>query len=490
MTSHLEIEHKYDIEPGVALPGLTGLPGGAKPGEPETHTLIARYFDTEDLRLASRGITLRHRRGGPDDGWHLKFPAGPGARRELREPPGQELVVPARFATLVAAHTRGWALVPVATLQTRRTVIPLRGADGAVLAEVADDEVRGRPVTGPEQVWREIEVELGTGSDELLEAAGDLLRAAGARPARASSKLGRLLSPPPTPAPRGYRTAGDLVTSYVAAQLETILEYDPRVRQAEYDSVHKTRVAVRRIRSILRTAARLLDPDRTPWLETELKWLAGELGEVRDLEVLRERFAGRLAALGAASPPWMAGLEAKERLAYQRLRRTLLADRYFTLLDALEAFVADPPVTERAGREAREAAPALVARAWRRVADRHAAMEHAERERADALDEARHRTRKAAKRARYTAEAARPVLGEPARRLAVQAERVQETLGAYQDSVIARERLAELDTGGEEARVIGVLIDMERKAADQALLDVRMVWKEAADPEYVRALTD
>jgi CHAD domain-containing protein len=179
--------------------------------------------------------------------------------------------------------------------------------------------------------------------------------------------------------------------------------------------------------------------------------------------VLRERFAGRLAEIGEPAPSWLAGLGAKERLAYDRLNRTLVGDRYFALLDALDAFVAGPPFTERASRKARTAVPALVAGAWRRVARRHAELEHA-----DDPDEARHRTRKAAKRARYTAEAARPVLGEPARRLAVQAGKVQETLGAYQDSVIARERLAELDTGEEDART---------------------VWAEAADPKYVEALS-
>jgi CHAD domain-containing protein len=485
MTSHLEIERKYDIEPGVALPGLRGLPDGAEAGEPETYLLTARYFDTEDLRLAARGITLRHRLGGPDDGWHLKLPIGPDTKREMHAPPdGDDQAVPARLAALVAAHTRGRPLVQVATLETRRTVLPLLGPDGEVLAEVADDEVTGRPANGPSLAWREVEVELGTGSAGLLAAAGDRLCAAGARPARSASKLGRVLSVrTPGPPSREYRTAGDVVTSYVAEQLETMLRYDPRVRRAEYDSVHKMRVAVRRIRSILRSAARLLDPGRIPGLEAELKWLAGELGEVRDLEVLRERFAARFAELGEPLPLWMTALDAKERLAYDRLNHTLIGDRYFALLDAIEAFVTDPPLTERASRKARKAVPALVAGAWRRVARRHAELEEAEDP-----DEARHRTRKAAKRARYTAEAARPVLGESARSLAVQAGKVQEVLGAYQDSVIARERLAEL-SAGEREETVERLIEVERRAADRALDDAHAVWTEAADPKYVQALT-
>ena len=460
MTNHLA----YEIEPDVALPEPTGLPHGAEAGEPETYTLVARCFDTEDLRLAARGILLCHRSGG----WRLRLP--PGAEEDH---PGAEEAVPTRFATLLTAHTRGRPLVQVATLKTRRTVIPLLGPDGTVLGEITDDRVRARPATGHATTRREVTV--GSASPELLAAVADRLGAAGGRPVH---------DRPTSPRPPEYRTAGDVVTSYVAQQLAAILAYDPKVRQAEYDSVHRMRVAVRRIRSILRTAARLLDPEPAGSLEGELKWLAGELGMVRDLEVLRERFAGRLAELGKPAPSWLASLGAKERLAYVRLYRTLDGDRYFTLLDALEAFVAGPPFTERASRKARKAVPALVAGAWRRVARRHAELEHA-----DDPDEARHRTRKAAKRARYTAEAARPVLGEPARRLAVQASKVQETLGAYQDSVIARERLAELDTGGEDPATIDALIDVERGAADRALKDARKVWAEAADPKYVEALS-
>lgn len=284
--------------------------------------------------------------------------------------------------------------------------------------------------------------------------------------------------------PREYRTAGDVIACYIERQTATILAYDPRVRRAEYDAVHKMRVAVRRTRSILRTAGPLLDRRQASRLEAELKWLAGELGEVRDLEVLRERFTARLGEIGEPPPSWLSGLGDRERGAYERLDRTLGGGRYFALLDALDAFADDPPFTKRASREAGTAVPKLVAGAWRRVLRRHAEMEHAEDP-----DEARHRTRKAAKRARYTAEAARPVLGEPARDLAAQASRVQEILGAYQDSVIAREHLAGLDAGEKDATTIGRLIVVERAAADDALNAAHEVWREATDPKYVEALT-
>lgn len=424
---------RYTVDAHTRLPAL--------PGEPATYDLVEEYTDTEDLRLAARGITLARTPGGT---WRLDVPGEPG--RELPAMPA------------LTAHTRGRALVPVATRTIRRTVTALPGSAAGVTDDMITATAGDRTAT-----WREITLD---GPANALEAIGAHLRAAGARPA--GSRLGPVL--PPRPVSREYLTAGDVIVAYVAEQIGAILAYDPRVRRAEYDAVHKMRVAVRRIRSILRTAGPLVRHRRTRGLEAELKWLAAELGRVRDLEVLRERFAGRLAEIGEPAPAWLTGLGDQERAAYERLGRTLNGPRYFAILDALDAFVDHPPFTGRAAREAPKAVPKLVARAWRRVLRRQAELEHAE----DA-DEARHRTRKAAKRARYTAEAARPVLGEPARRLADRASRLQDVLGAYQDTVVAREHLAGLGP----AENVGALIDIERRAADQALRDARALWAEA-----------
>lgn len=463
---HLEIERKYEADPDFELPDL-----GAD--APRTLTLIARYFDTPDLRLAAHGVTLRHRRGGEDWGWHLKLPIDATARRELRDP-AEGRTVPYRFARLVAAYARGGRLVRVATLETRRTVMRLRGDDGEFLAEIADDRVRGETADGGVREWREIEVELAAGSPDLLDSVEGRLLAAGARPSRAPSKLARLLSVPRPSSPAPPRTATDVVVSYVAEQVATILAYDPRVRLAEYDSVHKMRVAVRRIRSLLRSGQRLLDTERTGPLEAELRWLAEALGEVRDLEVLRERFARRLADVGMDAPAWLAALGERQEAEEHRLNRTLSGERYFALLDALEEFVAHPPQTSRGTPSD------LVVKAWRRMARRHAEIESD-----DHPDEARHRTRKAAKRARYTAEAASPVLGKSAKKLAERAKRVQETLGDYQDSVIARERLAALAEDGADPGTVEVLTGIEREAADQALRDADRAWRRAAKTHYL-----
>jgi inorganic triphosphatase YgiF len=165
--------------------------------------LSATYFDTADGRLAANKITLRRRTGGADEGWHLKLPGGlPSAeayssRLEVQLPlaAGGERDVPAAHAARVAEVTGGLPLAPIATLDTERTVVTLTSADGALLAEIADDRVTASRVPAGQPLrWREVEVEVPSESPELQQAVADRLFAAGARPAGHGSKLARLLS--------------------------------------------------------------------------------------------------------------------------------------------------------------------------------------------------------------------------------------------------------------------------------------------------------
>ncbi|HQV17683.1 MAG TPA: CYTH domain-containing protein, partial [Gordonia sp. (in: high G+C Gram-positive bacteria)] len=74
-SEQIEVELKFDVEAGTEPPDLRALPGVVGAREPETFTLDATYFDTENLDLAGNKITMRRRTGGYDAGWHLKRPA-------------------------------------------------------------------------------------------------------------------------------------------------------------------------------------------------------------------------------------------------------------------------------------------------------------------------------------------------------------------------------------------------------------------------------
>jgi len=66
-----------------------------------------------DLRLTRSGLTLRRRRGGSDDGWHLKLPAGADSRDEVRLPSGRSRKPPEPLVALTRAAHRGARLEPV-----------------------------------------------------------------------------------------------------------------------------------------------------------------------------------------------------------------------------------------------------------------------------------------------------------------------------------------------------------------------------------------
>jgi inorganic triphosphatase YgiF len=200
MAEYLEIERKFDVGAGFTLPDLATVPGCAAVGEPVTHHLSATYYDTPGNRLAASKIILRRRTGGPDEGWHLKLPAGQYTRREIRAPlaAGDQARVPEELAGQVAEAGGGLPLAPIAFLDTERTVRTLLDATGRVLAEVADDVVTARRAgtSGESLCWREVEVEVPEDSADTrlaLQGAARLLLTAGAVPAAKESKLARLL---------------------------------------------------------------------------------------------------------------------------------------------------------------------------------------------------------------------------------------------------------------------------------------------------------
>ena len=174
MGGRVEIERKFAVAAGFSLPDLTGVGravGVAAVGAPQTFTQEAVYYDSEDLRLARGKITLRRRTGGTDDGWHLKLPAGAGAREEIHRPltagePDERGVAhcapPANLLDIVFLALRGARVTPVARLVTTRTATALLGSGGVPLVEIVDDDVHAQTL-GERTVltrWREVEVEL------------------------------------------------------------------------------------------------------------------------------------------------------------------------------------------------------------------------------------------------------------------------------------------------------------------------------------------
>ncbi|MFD3545418.1 CHAD domain-containing protein [Streptomyces sp. NPDC058655] len=504
-----EIERKFEFtgnggkRSGKArrsVPDLTGTAGITAVADRGTVELDAVYYDTSDRRLAADGVTLRRRTGGEDAGWHLKLPVSPGVRDEIAAPLGD--TVPASLADLVRSRVRNSALLPQVRLASSRRISHLLDADGGLLAELATDTVRAERGEAT-AAWTEVEVELADGVDpELLDAVEEVFRKAGLTVSDAPSKLARALAetgaaPPARTAYPGHDgTAGAHVLAYLRAQRDSLVAQDPAVRRNLPDSVHQMRVATRRLRSAFKTYRKVLDRDTTDPVGEELRWLAAELGVDRDQEVLLERIQGHLDELprALAMGPVRTRLRVwhTTRRAGSRRRAMAVLDgkRYAALLDTLDALLDGPPLLESAARSARDVLPRAVLRDYERLAgrvERALALEGGEER-----DVALHEARKAAKRARYAAEAAVPALGKPAKRLAKAVKSVQTLLGDHQDGVVAREALRGLAVqaqgAGEPGFTWGVLYAREEALAERSERELPDVWAAAADPELRASL--
>lgn len=268
------------------------------------------------------------------------------------------------------------------------------------------------------------------------------------------------------------RRPADAVSRYLDAQVQAILRGDVWFR-AGLDAVHSTRVGIRRLRSVLRVFAPLLDPAQAPRLDDELRWYAGLLGDVRDRQVLRRRFATTLAGLpaglvlGPVADTIERDLLSEQLRRWEDARRALDGERYRSLLVALSR-TAIPSLVVGDARD-RDA----IARCARRAADKADRRLAAARADDEASASALHRARKAAKRARYAHELAAPVIGgKPARRRIARFAAAQRVLGEHHDSVIAAEALLALGSragaGGENGFTLGLLYGLESQRARRA----------------------
>ncbi|MDQ1485355.1 MAG: hypothetical protein QOJ62_1048 [Actinomycetota bacterium] len=471
---HTEIERKFAVTERSVSPSFEGLASVAAVDRSPTQHLEAVYYDTPEHALAAQKITLRRRTGGSDAGWHLKLPAGPDARTEIRLPLGDDdCAVPGELEDIVLAIVRGRPLAPVAHIATTRVIDVLYGPSRIALAEFCDDEVTAS--AGPDaepQGWREWELELVEGVEpdfgtELLDRLSNRLLDAGAEPAGHGSKLARVLANSHGDA-RAEPAAqlSDPVHRAVAEQVDELLVWDRAVRADAWDSVHQMRVATRKIRSLLQDSEESFGIADGDWILDELRQLAGILGVARDAEVLAERYERALDELpanlvrGPVRTRLVDGAKRRYEVGLKRSLAAMRSTRYFRLLDRLDALVAVEPLSASGDAPA----PVNVDAAYKKV--RKAAKAAKAATTPEEHDETLHRIRKRAKRLRYTAAAT------GAGSVAEKAKQIQTLLGDHQDAVVSRAHLIEqadaARAAGEETFTYGLLHEREHDAAVRA----------------------
>jgi CHAD domain-containing protein len=480
-----ERELKFDLGPGTEVDIREEV---AVSGPPRSATLVAEYWDTPSGRLRGWGVTVRHRRAsdGSEDGWTVKVPVPadadgtPGARSRIEiDVPGDPSTPPAHVHEVVNGLTGTEDLRRVARLTTVRTSTDLARPGGRPGhdpgARLDRDDVTVE-VDGSARRFGQLEVE-STGDDELLDAVAAWASEAGLTPSASANKLEQALGPGSSPAPEpvelGKRSSlHDVLRAAAVGPVRTLVAHDPLLRadlarvptvgaeiaagaatgadpwEPDVEVVHRTRAATRRLRNDLRSLRPFLDRDAVDGLRAELRWFGLLLGELRDAQVLRQR----LRPLGRAHP-FVERLDQQIALHGRRLASAMSGDRYRSLVDALLRLADEVPVRDGIDASVRAARPLRKRNrwAWRRLKAAVAAADELPAGSAGA-DQAVHRVRLAADRARHLAELSTPVLGRPAGRAASRLEDLRDLLGARQDSV-ALQQWIERYVGVEGSRL-------------------------------------
>jgi CHAD domain-containing protein len=247
-------------------------------------------------------------------------------------------------------------------------------------------------------------------------------------------------APPVAPAPRRARAPRLRATDATAEALRRLLAFQTaRMKklergafEADEDAVHDMRVAIRRVRALLRIARPFFPRKVLAALGDRARETAQALGAVRDVDVLLLHAAAYLGATpdaAAGLEGWMAQLQSRRTAAHEQLRTHLAGKRFRRLGAALRSFLAH------------EAAPGPDDLRLRDVLGAELWDQYGQVRRYEARDrsapEVLHPLRIEIKRWRYLMEFFQGVLGkraEPAIQLAV---RAQDHLGRLHDAWVA-----------------------------------------------------
>ena len=319
--------------------------------------------------------------------------------------------------------------------------------------------MEGQRVT---QTFDELEIELVAGDQRALLAIERTLKRLGARRTDGRTKIARALGVDEGKLPKP-RTDDERLRLFLAQRYVDLLAADPGVRLgADVEPVHDLRVAVRRLRAVLRAARPFVAVEWANRMREELDWLGRSLGPLRDLDVLTERLRQETNAFDdedrAAFANAFVALSAGHDAARANAMAALDSERYLALLDALAGA---PPLLE-----AEKTLAQVAAREFRRL--RMTMRDIGPH----SPDELVHKARIRAKRLRYVAE----VLGK--KRVVRRAKQFQDVVGEHQDAVVAEQRLRELASRVPDAAVpLGRLIEREQTRRLRTRGDLANAWK-------------
>jgi len=376
---------------------------------------------------------------------------------------------------LLFIHLQEGTVQPIATLRTRRTGVRVGGSKGV---DVVLDEVAVLKQSSEVLVFREVEIERLDDDAALVNRLEKTLRKAGAAEHDGRPKVFRALDLP-LPGQMEPPHSGDPADAHLryilSRQLDTILSRDPGVRLGgDREDVHQMRVATRRLRSVLRAARPLLNPQWEASLRDELKWLGRQLGEARDLDVQMAYFKGQT---DEVKPPDRAAfkrffdyLQQKRSKVQQQLVSRLRRPRYVALINQLIPAVGEPAMVPHD-----VTLPDLARKAFRKLRKEVKELDNS------ASNAKWHCVRIQAKRARYAAELSEWCSGRVATRFIDTIKLIQDQLGEIQDAVMSEEHLRQFTSkkaGKHSVLLAGQMVERQRQRRRQAKQAFRSTWKE------------
>lgn len=443
----IELKLEFDRADRARLLALLAAPAAGT----KRH-LVSTYFDTPGRDIAHAGYTLRVRRDGRRNVQAVKsLASGAGlfARPEWEHSlRGDRPLFDQRSGPLIAmigSHALE-SVAPEFVTDIRRSRFRIDSDEAAIEVAIDEGEVRG---SGRTERLCEIELELSRGMPSALF---ELARALNERvplrlAVRSKAERGYALADPAPLAVRaesiGLDPASNAADGFRVIAQACIRQF--RLNEArlldtgEAEALHQARVGLRRLRSAFSIFHRLISGDaRAGLLSAELHWLAAELGEVRNIDVLIPRFRDdtRDRLVGARDRAFR---HVRPELAGARTRLLMVDLAEWLPLGAWRTRAARP---ERLEQNVRDFASDVLEARWERLSRRGAGLAGLNRK-------DRHKVRIEAKKLRYAAEFfASLYSGDKARgrhdKFLKALEALQRQLGELNDLAVGREVLDRL----------------------------------------------
>src|SRR5215208_6772686 len=466
---HQEVEWQFDaLDVRPVSRWLDGDSWGRDPAVAvgETREISDGYFDTEDWRIYRAGYALRVRRAGGKmvEATMKRLASANGktglrSRREISEPlddadPESLNGATGPLGDRVRALTGPEALRALFEVRTHRSTHYLM-LDGFRAGEIALDETT-IPLDGEEDPARirRVEVEVEPEALDRLEPFVQRLREECRLSPAVASKyesglFARGISPPEPPdfGPTGVDgslTTGEFAFRVLRKQFGIFLAHEPGTRIGEDpEELHDMRVATRRMRAAMKIFEEPL-PVRTQRFRNEFKWIAGALGEVRDLDVQLEQLDGWISSASSGDREPLEALRAVFQERRKKTRKSMLrrlnSRRYARLVESFGAFLERGPSrrAQASRRPILAAAPDLVRKPYRRVRKLGDPLSE------ESSGEEYHELRKKGKRLRYALEFLSDIYGDPTKDLIKPLKNLQDVLGDHQDAEVAVAHLREL----------------------------------------------